>query len=742
MRTWLSHILPPRQLKAPKVSLAPARPKLSQAPKVSLAAAPAPSSRVRAQACGSKPGRAYGVGRAVVAGALALSLCVMPGCRDTDALKEILYDQEASTVDYDNAAKYYINDSTAQEESMAVSSVEVSEEEPTSNTVQNLIVYSSDPNSPYYQAKQSLFSAFPDFSGIEASSSVCFVKSDSADAVEHAVTAAEAEDDPAEDDNQDADTQEGIQISETGQTGNVFGLSSTGGAEAGTTIEDENGGGTGGSESTPGDYDPTSGFSPNENNGGGNVSVAFNAFDPNKSATDYPVSSFAAVGQYAVMVQMLGGAGALVATDYETLKGFHTAGIAGAGNIAQGEVDSIALGWRDSGSAAYLDADAIIAAFQQHDPAGLARGTCYIIAETSASTYFGGYTEALEKLTAAGIQWMNLRPMDNTEDILANVSDLGTMLSASDVSQYGAESASRANYYAQLHTSTVSAANGGLASVVTDTSKVLETGSEHIASGGNTVYSLLIDTWDASAKYTSHPFAAGLAFASLGCSSTPVSYYLQAGGVINNAAAVASSSATGSMAVTQFSLTTLSPKDSSLTITAPLAISTSNVERALLDSGQQVNATGTGAGLGTAYMPKVIVKSSAIRDALCASSLLSNSVYHPYSWVTSGFVSAAGADLGGSTPYWSSIGANDGQMSASATENPLGSGLTSAHVVVCPSGIFSDWTEGTVESFLLSTWSSAIFGNGYSYSQWQSDVVDFYQWAYGVNIDISTIENQ
>lgn len=39
------------------------------------------------------------------------------GCRASDAMKEIVYEQTAETVDYDNPNKCYINDPTADEKS-------------------------------------------------------------------------------------------------------------------------------------------------------------------------------------------------------------------------------------------------------------------------------------------------------------------------------------------------------------------------------------------------------------------------------------------------------------------------------------------------------------------------------------------------------------------------------------------------------------------------------------------------
>ena len=62
--------------------------------------------------------RAMRVTRALLAAIRVVGmLCFASGCRASDAMKEIVYEQTAKTVDYDNPNKYYINDPTADEKS-------------------------------------------------------------------------------------------------------------------------------------------------------------------------------------------------------------------------------------------------------------------------------------------------------------------------------------------------------------------------------------------------------------------------------------------------------------------------------------------------------------------------------------------------------------------------------------------------------------------------------------------------
>lgn len=136
----------------------------------------------------------------LVAFCLGLALCGTTGCKDSDALKEILWDQLAGIIDLNNEEKYYINDDTAALTSELLSSTETSDTAQNLNKTQNLVVYSSTPNNDKnYRAKQSLWSATPDYRGIEASTGVAFYRSDDPAATEQELEDEEQEEEPQED---------------------------------------------------------------------------------------------------------------------------------------------------------------------------------------------------------------------------------------------------------------------------------------------------------------------------------------------------------------------------------------------------------------------------------------------------------------------------------------------------------------------------------------------------------------
>ena len=650
--------------------------------------------------------------------ALVLFMATATGCRDSDALKDIIYDQNSDLIDYDNPNKYYINDSTSDIDSDKVSSMEVSDEQPDSDQVQNLVVYSSTPNTVGYIAKKSEFSSAPDFYGIEASESVFFYQSDSIDAFHHAITPAEEEEEPQPDEDSQPEQQQGMASSEASELG-------------GTTINDstpdDNGAGKG--EEDPIEDDGTGGATSSQ--GVGNDKDFTIAFDVIDLDADIPrVNSVAAYGQYAVIFQMIGGSGALAATDSATLESLNAAGVA----------NSAVAGWSDGGTPDGIDADAIVAS-----------GAKYIVT-TDAAAYTRQLNDyAMKKLNDAGVQFITLASLNTSTNILKDVETVGEMLQGSEVAAYGNDARSRAEKYESMHDEVVSGANGGLAQdIANDVDRVLQyKGTSSLGFSSNPVlYTVLIDDYDPDAIHTGTSFASGLAYASAGCATTPVSYYIQAGGAINNAAALTTDAADGAIPVLQFATSQISPTSSSWAYGKAVKLlnanALANMAHPLLDSGTLngaagENALGLAAGLGTTAMPAVIVTSESIKEEILENSALDNGMYHPYGYATSGSgIGTAGALMAGTTPIWSCIGANEGGLpSAENPNNPLGNSLSSANVVVMPNGEFCDWTEGSVESFLVSGWVSAeLKGSGFD---WMGYVSDFYSYFYGINVSESDL---
>lgn len=655
--------------------------------------------------------------------ALVVPLCAIAavsltsGCRASDALKEIIYEQTSETVDYNNPNKYYINDSTADEKSDQVSAKETDDDSSSTDTEQNLVVYSSDPNTKDYTAKQSIFSDKPDFEGIEASEKVFFYKSKDKDAIDHTVTKKENKDKKKkEEDNDEADK--------------------SGGGKAVDQLDD-NGSGGKGDKATPankkdssGDGDEAAGKKARKVDP---TRVDYNGDDPTEEVPQ--VEKVAAYGSYAVMVQMIAGEGALVATDAKTLsskfsKVFNT--------------KKIAKVWSDGGSAKCLDVDKLIKS-----------GATRIITSDSA------YLEKLSnkdfgKLAKAGIKIIKLRPLTTSKYIKDCVTKIGKMFDGTSAGSYAkaGKTVARAKAYSEFHDRVIKEcidANGGS---YAGTDVYQANGKVDVdangTNAGKSTYTLLVDAYDKNATYKGTSLgknwkpAKGLAYSSSGCTSTPVSYYIQCGGLVNNAAAATTKSSSGEIPLWQFNyaLFEFNPKNwSGITVNLLDSKAIKNTSSVLLDSGQNVaGQTGLGAGFGSSKFPKLITTTSSIKANIISNSKKKNGMYTPYSWVEAGDgrnISSFGVNMG-SMVLPSCIG-SEGTNDSDNTTNPLGNSIPSDSIEVNPQGLFSDWTEGTVESFLEAAWVSDEVNDNANGVDWEKEAKDFYKEFYDYDLNTNDL---
>ena len=680
---------------------------------------------------------AHRVRRAVLALAcLALAACVfgLSGCRISDALTEVVYDQTSDIIDYDNPTKIYVNDSTADQESDQFSAKEVSDDtDVVSSTVQNLVVFSSNPNTQGFTTKKSVWSKTPDFRGLEASETVAFVKSDDADAFDHPLTIEEPEEEPQ---------QEPEVVQQTTPDPNAEPVSSGAASPTEKTADTDKSGGTGetgddgwedipadaGTGSASGSGDSGSAPDPGETeegggNGNGEVPVAYDAADP--TADPPKADKIAAFGPAATIVQMIGGKGALAATDSDTA----------ASKFADVFADSmgeIAVGWSGDGAdASDMNVDAIVSS-----------GAKTIL------VYMGDYLDGLsdadrQALSKAGITLTVIYPLNSSGNIKRDVEVVGQVLSESKNIQHAGNTERRASDYASFHDRVVKAAadaHGGLAG---DT--VYQTGGDDDVPGFSSEspkYTLLVDAFDASASYTGSEISGwkpsdGLAFASGGYSDTPVSYYIQAGGLVNTIAERTNSTASGEYVVWQFTANSFKFKrrdwnggsvtdDASTIASDSLSLVTTPYdEHAMFAYGQS---------LGTDAFPRLVAKSSSIRQELLTNSADPNGLYHPYGFLDFDAGSAY-SSFGPVSAVIACLGVNG---ASSGNENIYASGsIDEDDVVVNPTGLFSDWTAGTVESFLESAWANDVVLDGGSKVDWQGCVNDFYSEFYGYGLSSS-----
>ena len=665
------------------------------------------------------------LGRALAACVTAIAVvCTLGGCRASDALKEIVYLQTADTVDYDNPNKYYINDSTADETSDQVSADETSNDAASTDTEQNLVVYSSDPNTKDYTAKQSIFSNKPDFEGIEASEKVFFYKSNDKDAIDHTVT---KEEDKDEKNKKDDETVE---------------PNKSGGSTVVNQADDSGAGGKGKNKAQSDKNNSSGGLSEDEAAG-----KKARKLDPSRVASDNSnpteepetAAKVAAYGAYATIVQMIAGEGALVATDAKTLssdfsKVFNTKGIA--------------KGWSDGGSAKNMNVDAIIKS-----------GATQII--TSDASYLTKVSDAaFGKLSKAGIKISVLRPMTCSKYIKDNVTTVAKIFKGTTSGKYAAagKTIDRANAYKQFHDRVLKAcvsANGGSYAgdkVYQSNGKADDVGGKGTSASDST-YTLLVSAYDEKASYKGASLgkknwkpANGLAYALAGCSTSPVSYYIQCGGLLNNAAATTSTKSSGYVPIWQFNngVFGFSAKNwSGITVSLLDDTAIANMGHVLLDTGLNRQNIGLGSGFGSSKFPKLIAATSKIKRQLIANSKKSNGMYTPYKWVTAsesgGVTDGFGCNIGGQVLY-SCMGSDGSKSKGDGVENLLGNSIPSSSIAVNPKGLFSDWTQGTVESFLEAAWVSDEVNSNANGVDWKQEAADFYKEFYDYDLNANQLE--
>ena len=600
------------------------------------------------------------------------------GCRDTDVLKHINYRQSAETVDYDNDNKFLISNPDSQVTSESVSAVEVDRDAKPTEEKQNLVVYSSDPNATRYTAKKSLFSLDPDYNGLEASDGVQLVQTK------------KKEEEAVDKETADKATQESVE-----NTGIVETSQGNGESQSKKQKDGE------GASSKAKEEKPEAG------EGGGSGGEVETVDTTGKYTRPPKVGTIAAYGQAAVIVEMLGGEGALVAADKELLDSeFSTV------FKSQGAAD-ITTGWKDDGSAKKIDVDAII-------KSGAETVLVY------SSNYQDDMKDADRKaLKDAGISMTVIPNLTNSTYIKQAVTTVGEMLSeAEDIGNAG-QTTDIAKAYSEFHDSVVSAcvsANGGtLAGSTTYENK----NRSRYSYNAGALYTLLIDYYDDSASFKGvfannwTPECDGVGLCTYGYGSSATSFYIQAGGLINNAAEKGNGDDTGTIPAWQFSANSMNFSKDKFSYSAGGAFAKSASARGSAWSQvlftTELNQAGNGVGssFGTESFPSIIVGSQHAKTQIVKNSKKSDGAYHPYGLAQSkdsGILVKAFGKLVGTGICYSSIGV---EGSTRGESNAFSSGqIDESAVYVNPHGLFSSWTEGSIESVLEAAWvNDEVAGN-------------------------------
>lgn len=657
------------------------------------------------------------------------ALCLMTGCRDSDALKEIIYDQASEAVDYSNPEKFRINDSSSELEDPLMPASEVDDDSEPTEERQNLVVYSSKPNTPNYVAKQSLWDPSPDFQGLEASSAVHFYEDPSnPEATEQDLGEAPQEEpedkQEEEDDGEDADDGNG------GSGENGDGSLQGADPDADPNPETANDGANG-----DGDDDIA-----NENGIDGEIDS-----DLTGSYVDVPTTNtVAAYGQLAVLVQMIGGKGALVAADSELLSSKFASIFSDEGSA------DIAVGWKKDGAdTGTIDVDAIIKS----------RAGAVLV-------YSDSYLSKSEKkkLTDAGVNVLKVYPLTNSSYIKKDADMIGDLLEGSEALEKGWDSVAMAAKYRSFHdglVKAVQAQNGNKLAGTTIYEKGVSTSTINKTSFDSTATTtLLLGSYDTTATYTSSidgwkPTTNGVALATVGYSSSPVSYYIQTAGLVENAAAKSKdiSTKSGTIIAWQFNGNIASAALSKWSyktgggLDEALDIKWDNWNTCLFTAqSAKANSDYTVSEcFGSESFPVIIAGTQEVKERFIANSKDANGIYHAYppTEASSSGVSISGFGklTSGGSLVFSAIG-TDYETGINSFDAGSGAGgsVPDDAVLVTPCGLFSSWIDASAESVLEAAWANDVVNTKSKAVGWETYVKDFYSTFYRYSLSDSELK--
>lgn len=634
----------------------------------------------------------------------------LSGCRPTDAFKQIVYQQDAQDIDYANPSKFLISDSSSKEKSELVSASEVDEDAAETEEVQNLVIYGTQGNTDKAKAKRSAFSKTPDFKNIQASEGVTLYYSTGKDAIDH-----EVEHQDKEQPEKKADA-----------------IAHGSGTSDSTDEESESGGSTGkgGKGAKSGGREKTAKES---DDGAGARGDEVEVVDATGAFTDPPkLESVAATGSIAVMVQMVGGKGALAAADEATIEGE-------LGVFPSADTKKVVQGWKGGGSAEAIDAKAIVSS-----------GADAIL--VTSSEYQDGFSKSARKaLSKAGIACVTVYDPVNSTHVKSDVEVIAEMLAESTKASNstgagGTGTLEVSDAYKEYHDDVVNAcieANGGKLASANDTVYEGKNKKRYSFDSGSR-YTLLVDGFDESAVYSKtvsgwRPSCNGVALTTLGWSHSPVSFYIQAGGLINNAAALSADGNSKRIFAFQFNTNGLPMQKGNWDFSASgEAARTENVsvsdgngwKRTVFNTGLDPAGNGAARSFGSKRFPKMIATSARARSKIVANSKDDDGLYHPYKMVSADSngvsVNFIGKLTSGGGTIYSSIGVD---AEGTATDWS-GKQIPEDAIEVNPVGLGGSWTAGTVEAFLEAAWVNDVVADNEEKVGLRGYVEDFYKKFY------------
>ena len=675
--------------------------------------------------------------RLVVAAALAASCgALLCSCRPTDFFTEVIISPFAEQIDESNAQKLVVNTPAAEQTSTELSALDWSDNAPQSSETQNVVTYSSNPTTNM-DAFRSLYGLNPRFPGAQSSDPVQL------DFTQNSTTSDSNSQQQTETDNSADQTSQlegsaaivqGTQIvSDASGTGDAAGNA---GADNGTGDGDGQSGGYDGPRKT---------------------------YNPNDKLADPPTADkIAGCGQVAVMVEALGGSGALAAMDVNTYNGSGSSATAGSfasvfGDELSSDFAQTALLWDNDGTSAgdLADAQALAQACGTDGVIVYDEGKGELEDQFSA--------EALAVLDSAGITYIPVQ-LNTVQGILDAVEVIGKVLSQSATASQNAQA--NASAYWQEVSDIVSAAAGSHGGTLaakdqsTNGSRLLTTYNSCPvgATQSNGVFTVIGTSYVSGLSYDHSPYSldasSGVLFAT-GEKSSPLSFWAQSAGVWNRAADYASlqssKTATGMIyGVVRGATSGFEDGGSGYFINAIGSLSLAKcTARVLLATEDKASGTTSesnfGDGLGSAAFPYLIVSgSNGLTSAQVKSSVVSqmtsSGLLNPYSILPWNGASPNNYGTTSESTYSVSV---IGSTTSIANKNVFIEGGVSASesVRANPSGLLGSWTEGSMESVLESAWLARIYSAApanstydpicsYSKSELQQAVTGFYQTFY------------
>lgn len=647
---------------------------------------------------GGQTRAAHGVLRAVqlvLVVLMAATLCAsLGGCKISDRLTEVIYDQESEDIDYDNPSKVLVQDTEAEETTTELPLVETGDEE----------------------------------------------KDD------------QEEEDPTEDEEETTD-EEATTADVTQQISTTYSTTTGGSLAAGNNGSGGEGEDSeGGSEASEESDDETSGGDAEGAGKGGSEGDASSALGGESGArsggdttyyaevgTNQQVASgidyVAACGEAATIVSMLAGdAGALLYTDAEWASRSKIKKVLGSRYNTD-----VVQAWSDDGDS-YDLSDAMLQTMIEDE-----RLECVFVM-SGCETLTDAQQDALEE---AGIVIQVLPDMTTATNITATVEWVGRMFEAGD--NQNSTALERAEAYVQFHDELLEEVADVASTSTTDNS------GKPVSSSGTQYYTLYVSDWvknvsyvgssaDLSTKY-------GIGICTVGYAWSPLYYYMSVGGAYSTSSVSKGNYTSGTTLVWQFNTNQLTMKESDFSKSSLVTNYQKNSGNTAY--GWTYLCSSGYIGVGTDQFPLVITDTQDSAERMLAdreygeSSDSINSLYELYPLIsyTTGSVTYSWVGLQGTSSVMCyAVGGLTSSQSSGQTytqmKNALEGSTADYDVVTNPEGLFGEsWTQGSVESVLEAAWISYLYYPDEHESNYVAQTIaDFYAEFYGYALSSSELE--